>query len=132
MDIENIVILPKVISSSTDLAEEFNELFCLEEAQNAKGVVYFFMSKNPIPRVNKSSKILYIGKTKQSLKQRYLRYSGKLASGRSGDFFRHIIQNYGGISLGYLLTPTPRETEAKYFKKYYELHLEFPPKSKVG
>lgn len=132
MDIDEIQILPKTIVSSDDLEEGFRELFGSAKARKAKGVVYFFMSEKPIPRVRGESKILYIGKTKQSISARYLRYSNKLAQKRSGAFYRHILNNYGGISLGYLEVDNPKETESMYFKKYCDTHLEYPPKSKVG
>lgn len=131
MEIDGITMLSKAITSADNLAEEFRELFNSPEAK-IKGVVYFFMSEHPISRVCGESNILYIGKTKQSIRARYLRYSDKLASNRSGKFYRHIVENYGGIKMGYLMTDTLRETESEYFKKYCDAHLEFPPKSKVG
>lgn len=131
MDIEGITILSKTITSSDSLADEFIELFSTPEA-NVKGVVYFFMSVEPIPRARGESNILYIGKTKQSITARYSRYAKKLASGKSGNFYRHIIESYGGIKMGYIKSDTPRKTENEYFNRYCEAHLEFPPKSKVG
>ncbi|WP_415904904.1 hypothetical protein ACMXYW_01055 [Neptuniibacter sp. QD48_55] len=132
MNIDKIVMLPKIISSTENLAEEFKELFGSSEAKRAKGVVYFFMSEKPVPRVSGASNILYIGKTKQSIKQRYHQYSKNLASSRSGEFYRHIIDNYGGIKMGYIKVDNPKETESEYFNEYRATHLEFPPKSKVG
>jgi len=131
MDINQITMLSKRITTSDNLGHEFRELFSSPEA-NIKGVVYFFMSEIPIPRVSGESNILYIGKTKQTINKRYSQYSDKLASNRSGMFYKHIIENYGGIKMGYLRTDTPRETEREFFSKYCETHLEFPPKSKVG
>jgi len=132
MNIDGIIMLPKKITSLDDLANNFKELFGSEEARKDYGIVYFFMSEIPIPRVRGESNILYIGKTNLTLSARYLRYSDKLASNRSGKFYTHIINNYGGISLGYLITDNPKDVEARYFKKYCETYLEYPPKSKVG
>ncbi|MGL1077529.1 hypothetical protein ACSTLI_08045 [Vibrio parahaemolyticus] len=132
MELNEIIMLPKVITSSYDLAGSFKELFGSDEAKKAKGVVYFFRSQKPIPRVRGESDILYIGKTKQTIHQRYFRYSDKLASKRSGDFYRYIIDNFGGISLGYIKVDDPKQSEKSYFKQYYNSFLEFPPKSKVG
>lgn len=132
MDIDGICMLPKTIISSKNLAAEFKELFGSDEAKKDKCVVYFFISHKPIPRVKGESNILYIGKTNQSLNQRYFRHADKLASNRNGEFYKHIIDTYGGISVGYITTDNPKTTEAKYFKKYCEYFLEYPPKSKVG
>ena len=132
MKIDNIKMISKNITSIDNLASEFKELFGSEEAKKDSGIVYFFLSKNPIPRVRGESNILYIGKTNQSLNKRYFRYSDKLASNRSGDFYKYIIEEFGGISIGYLSTDKPKALEAEYFKEYCDLHLEYPPKSKVG
>jgi hypothetical protein len=132
MKIDGIKILPKIITQPNNLADEFKELFGSDEAKEAKGVVYFFLSGKPIPRVNGESTILYIGKTDLSLNQRYMRYSDKLASNRSGQFYKHIVSNYDGLSLGYLKSHDPKALEREYFKKYCDTYLEFPPKSKVG
>lgn len=132
METEIIRMLSKKITSSNNLAADFEDLFGSEEARADKGIVYFFMSQMPIPRVRGESRILYIGKTKQSLNKRYFQYSNKLASNRSGKFYKHIIDNFGGLSLGYIVSDNPKATEAEYFKKYYDEHLEYPPKSKVG
>ncbi|MFT4928903.1 MAG: hypothetical protein ACI8WB_005023 [Phenylobacterium sp.] len=132
MYIDGIKMLPKTITSSGHLATDFKELFSSEEAREAKGVVYFFMSEKPIPRVRGESNILYIGKTSQSLHKRYFRYCNKLASRASGKFYEYIVKNYGGISLGYLVSDNPKVMEAEYFKKYHKAYLEYPPKSKVG
>ncbi|WP_434950576.1 hypothetical protein ACRWQL_13850 [Shewanella sp. HL-SH4] len=132
MDIDEIIMLPKVITSAEDLVNEFKELLGSYEAKQDKGVVYFFRSQEPIPRVKGQSDILYIGKTDQTLNRRYFKYAAKLASNRSGNFYKYIINNFGGISLGYIKTDNPKVTEAHYFKEYYDNFLEYPPKSKVG
>ena len=132
MDIDKIIMLHKIIKSSTNLTDEFKELFGSDEAKQAKNVVYFFKSQKPIPRVKDKSDILYIGKTNQSLHKRYYRYSKKLASNRNGNFYRYIIENFGGLSIGYIKVDDPKSSEAEYFKKYYDSFLEYPPKSKVG
>jgi hypothetical protein len=132
MDIDDIIMLPKIITSSENLINEFKELLSSDEAKEDKGVVYFFISQKPIPRVKGQSNILYIGKTNKTLNQRYFRYATKLASNRSGDFYKYIINNFGGVSLGYIKTANPKATEAHYFKEYRDFFLEYPPKSKVG
>jgi hypothetical protein len=132
MDIDGIIMLPKIITSYDDLAHELKELLSSDEAKKDKSIVYFFKSVKPIPRVKGESDILYIGRTEQSLNKRYSKYSDKLASNRSGKFYKYIVDNFGGISLGYIKTKTLKSTEADYFKRYCDNFLEYPPKSKVG
>ena len=131
MNIDGLVILSQEITSTEDLTSGFQELFNSPEAK-VKGVVYFFMSKKPVPRVFGESNILYIGKTKQTIRQRYFQYSSHLATGKNEQFYKHIIKYYGGLQMGYICSDEPREKENELFKEYYEEYLEFPPKSKVG
>ena len=130
MDNKMNILLEK-ITSSENLEDQFKRVFGSDDARKDKGVVYFFMSGTPVLRVKGESNILYIGKTKNTLRSRYLQHAGKLSSGLSGEFYKNIIDNYGGISIGYLTSSTPAEDEAKHFKEYHSTHLEFPPKSKV-
>jgi len=131
MKIDGLIMLSKEITNTDDLTKEFKELFNSPEAR-VQGIVYFFMSKEPIPRVLGKSNVLYIGKTKQTIRQRYLQYSNHLATGQNKLFYKHIIEHYGGLRMGYICADEPREKENKLFKEYYETYLEFPPKSKVG
>lgn len=129
---KSINYLPNVIELSENLEDEFLKVFGSEEAKKAKSVVYFFLSEKPVPRINGESNILYIGRTSLSLHKRYHRYSGKLTSGRNGIFYKHILENFGKISFGYVFSDNPKIDESEYFKKYINQHLEYPPKSKVG
>ena len=132
MDIENIVMLPPVISPNMDVTEGFKKIFSSDEAKVHRGIVYFYLSETPIPRIRRESRILYIGKTTQSLRQRWLTYASNLGSGGNGEFYRHVLDTYGSISIGYVLALEPKVTEAEYFERYRIAHLEFPPKSKIG
>ncbi|WP_223455727.1 MULTISPECIES: hypothetical protein [unclassified Pseudomonas] len=124
--------LPHKISCSKSIENEFKIAFSSEESKRAKGIVYFFLSEKPIPRVSGESRILYIGKTSTSLHSRYYRHSRALSSNKNGAFYSHIIEKYGPITFGYFFSEDPRIDEHKYFSEYYERHLEHPPKSKVG
>ena len=132
MKIKGIVMLSKTIITTNDLTDEFKELFNSPEAKEGKGVVYFFMSEKPIPRICGESNILYIGKTKNTIRTRYFQYAENLASKKNGTFYKYIIKNYGGLKMGYVVTKTPRATENEFFNEYYKTYLEYPPKSKVG
>ena len=132
MVFNNIKMLPKTITDTNDLEGAFRELLSSPEASNVKGIVYFFRSVQPVPRLRGESDILYIGKTTQTIKARYFQYAKHLASGSNGSFYRYIIDNYGGLRLGYIPVDNPKEMEKSYFKTYRSTYLENPPKSKVG
>lgn len=130
---EDLHYLPGEVSGEVaDLGAKFQALFSSDTARCAKGVVYFFLSERPVPRVKGESRVLYIGKTNSSLYKRYFRYANKLASGRSGKFYEHIVDRFGPIRIGYLASATPDQLERELFNKYVIEHLEYPPKSKVG
>lgn len=125
--------LPGEISGKGEnIGAEFQALFSSDSARCARGVVYFFLSERPVPRVKGESRVLYIGKTNSSLYKRYFRYAMRLASGRSGRFYAHIVDRFGPIRIGYLESASPDQLEREFFNKYAMEHLEYPPKSKVG
>ena len=132
MPYEGLYYLPHKISSSENAEQEFRLAFSSKESDEHKGIVYFFLSEKPVPRVLGESRILYIGKSNASLRSRYFRYSNKLFTNRSGKFYSHIIESYGAISFGYFLSADPKVDERKYFREYLDKHLEYPPKSKLG
>ena len=129
MEIDGIIMLPREIITTNDLTSEFKEMF-KSKGSRERGVVYFIMSIMPVPRLNGESNILYIGKTKRSIYDRYHSVSELLASNFTGDFYRHIIKNFGGIKMGYIKTDSPKETESKIFEQYQAIYFEYPPKSK--
>ncbi len=89
LDIENIQIIPIEASDPKNLIRDLKKIFESEEAADAKSVVYFFLSKHPIPRLKSESKILYIGKTINTLKQRWLPNVEKLNSKKSSVLRAH-------------------------------------------
>lgn len=132
MPYKQLKYLPNKITDAENIEAGFKLAFSSNESKEDKGVVYFFFSENPIPRTSGESRILYIGKTEHSLHTRHYRNSKRMSSGRSGDFYKYIVKNYGQISIGYFKSENPREDEAEQFKKYIKSHLEYPPKSKLG
>ncbi|WP_419812090.1 hypothetical protein [Bacterioplanoides sp.] len=132
MNIEDMVMLPKIITDSENLENEFKELFGSDEAKKAKKVVYFFRSLHPVARFKGESDILYIGKTEQSMKTRYFRYAKHLSNKANGSFYKYVIENYGGLRVGYIFSDDPKSLEREAFDSYRATYMENPPKSKVG
>ncbi|QSX29703.1 hypothetical protein JYB88_16155 [Shewanella cyperi] len=129
---KEIYFLPHTIDSDEDLKSSFQKLFGCLEASKAKCVVYFYCSDRPVSCVNGSTTILYIGKTKGSIKGRYYRYSAKLSNGKNGDFYKNVINYYGGLKIGYFFAENPREEEKKAFSRFRKIYKQNPPKSKRG
>lgn len=131
-ELPELRLLSEAVESVNDLEQAFERVFTCSEARSAKGIVYFFLSARPVPRVRSESRVLYIGKSNQSLSSRYGRYSKRLASGASGAFYSYVVDRFGPLSFAYISSSDPKADEAIYFRKYRQIHMEFPPKSKIG
>lgn len=129
---EDLTILPNGLSSSDDLTSQFKAMLGSAEAGLHRGVVYCYLSDKPVKTKNGETCILYLGKTKSSIKQRYFRYSDKLSSGKNAEFYQQVINNYGGVKMGFISSDSPREDEKACFSRYRKLHGQMPPKSKRG
>jgi hypothetical protein len=128
-------ILPGSIQSHSkveDFLREFRQVFGSQEAKNASNVLYAFVCEKKIPRVKSESNVIYIGKTKQNLSSRYLKYAETFRSNENWDFYSHIIAYYGPIRIAYLSIETSKsieEGETELLKDYFKLHREYPPKN---
>ena len=132
MNIDEINILPNKVTSQDNIGKEFRSIFNTDEARKIKSIVYFFLAEKPVARMKGESRILYIGKTDQTIHKRWSANASKLNSPKNALFYKYVLANYGAISVGYLEVDNPRESEKKIFKEFYNNHLEFPPKSSVG
>jgi len=111
---------------------EFEQIFGSQEAKNVSNVLYAFICDKKIPRVKSESNIIYIGKTKQSLCRRYLKYAKTFCSKYNWSFFSYILKHYGPVRINYLPIDTKeplKKAETKLLEDYYELHREYPPKN---
>ncbi|MEE4243961.1 MAG: hypothetical protein V2I33_01040 [Kangiellaceae bacterium] len=129
---KDIIMLPDELTDSARLTEQFSAMLGSSHAAKDRGIVYFYLSKEPVTTEKGHTNILYIGKTKGSIKSRYFQYAKKLSSGRNKDFYSNIIDNYGGVSMGYVVSELPRKDEKRYFVEYRRRHGQNPPKSKRG
>ena len=112
--------------------DELKLIFGSQGAKKASNVVYAFICEKKIPRVKSESNIIYIGKTKQSLSSRYLKYVETFCSDYNWAFYRYIFEHYGPVEIAYLPIDTSedlKEAETKLLEDYYKLHREYPPKN---
>lgn len=88
--------------------------------------------RKKIPRLNGFSDILYIGQTKQSFKNRYLKYAKHEASTKANKLkYQTIIDNYGAISIYVcdfsIFGDTLLKSEGQLLWWYFQNHCEYPP-----
>jgi len=81
---------------------EFKQVFGSQEAKNASNVLYAFVCEKEIPRVKSKSNVVYIGKTKQTLSRRYLKYAETFCSPYNWAFYSHVIAHYGPVRIAYI------------------------------
>jgi len=118
------------ISATTidEFKEQFSKFLNQEPSKNLTKIVYFWRVEKPISRVMGESNILYIGQTNSTFTKRY---SGSKAYEIETlfftNFYRHVINKYGSISIEIIQTDVPKVAECEALNEYYKNHLERPP-----
>jgi len=118
--------------SREDYMREFKQVFGSQEARNASNVLYAFVCEKEIPRVESKSNVIYIGKTKQTLSRRYLKYAKTFGSPYNWAFFSYVIAHYGTVRIAYIpfdTTKSLKEAETELLEDYYKWYREYPPKN---
>jgi len=122
-------VLPEKIDS-IDL-DTFKRVFGDDAAKEDKGIVYAFRTEKLIPRAKGESDVLYIGETKGSFKQRYLKNAQRFTSKLNSMKYQHIIDTYGPIRITLALYrdfgDSSEQAEARLLWKYFQNHCEHPP-----
>ena len=111
---------------------EFRQVFSSQEAKDAKNVLYVFVCEKKIPRVKSESAVIYIGKTKQTLSERYIPYAEAFCSGENSPLYSYVIAHYDSIRIAYLpvgTAQTLKQAESELLNDYYKLHKEYPPRN---
>ena len=124
------ISFPEKITKVTQ--EEFEKVFKCEMAKNSKNIVYIWKTQKPISRVDGCSEILYIGQTKQSFKDRYLKYANLEATSEANSLkYKTIIEKYGAIEIMVcdfsMFGETLLEAEGQLLWWYFQNHCEYPP-----
>ena len=110
----------------------FEKVYGSAEASKAKGIIYFFISSKPVPRLRGESRILYVGQTTSSFKSRYFRYANLHATSNANSLkFHEIIESYGPIEIAFCdyrkFGSTLLEAEGQFLWWYFQNHCEYPP-----
>ncbi|MGL6213234.1 hypothetical protein [Billgrantia desiderata] len=128
--IANFELLPGAIDEVS--TEAFQAVYGSPEASRARGVVYVFLSARPIPRLIGESRVIYIGQTKGSFKNRYWQHSKLHASSKANKLkFEAIVRNYGSITIATSsfekIGSSLLEAEGQLLWWYFQNHCEYPP-----
>lgn len=114
--------------NSQEFIDQFKAFLKQEECVNKNSIVYLWTVDKPIPRVFGESRILYIGKTINTLSKRYKRADAfGIEIYNFETFYKHVIKKYGGISVEIIETSDPGNSEVEELKSYRKKHLEYPP-----
>ncbi len=119
--------------SKESYRDELKALFAIELARTVRNIIYVWQSKKEIPRVKGKNSILYIGKTSQSLTERYSRYINILSDGDNWVRDSYIMKEYGPITVSICdyskLAETLADAEKNLIRLYFQEHLELPPQN---
>lgn len=119
--------------TSEEFINQFRNIFLSHKARNAKGVIYVWLSEKPIPRLQGESNVVYIGQTKQSLKERHSRWAKIEGNSYNWSRYKHIINEFGSISIYFAVIKEDRKNkETGILNLYYEQHLEYPPANRTS
>ncbi|PPD51387.1 MAG: hypothetical protein CTY12_08070 [Methylotenera sp.] len=122
-------VLTKQIDS-IDL-DTFMRVFGDDEAGVERNIVYVFRTAKPIPRLRGESDVVYIGETKGTFKQRYLKNAQRFTSKLNSMKYQHVIDTYGPIRITLALYSdfgdSSEQAEARLLWKYFQNHCEHPP-----
>ena len=112
--------------------QEFQKVFGSALAEKSRNIVYVWLSESPVPRLAGESRILYIGQTKRSLKERHYRHAATETSSKANRLkYELILKKYGPIGVAVcpyeVFGPTLLEAEGLLLWWYFRNHGEYPP-----
>ena len=123
-------VLPERITSVEEAT--FKRVYGDVAAATEKNILYILRTVEPIPRLKGKSDIVYIGQTKCTLKERYLKYSGRLATTDANRLkFEHILSQYGPIRIAFepygQFGDSLLKAEGQLLWWYFQNNCEYPP-----
>ena len=98
----------------------------LDESKGVERIVYVWRASQNIPRLRGESSVIYIGKTKWSLYDRYQREL-RAETERFWERYDHILTHFGSIVIDIYRTNVPKISENDFLYQYHRKHLETPP-----
>lgn len=120
--------MPITAVTAQEFVEQFKSVLNDAACRELTNIVYVWRTTNPILRVKGESPILYIGQTRQSLRDRY--YNKRALDIEVKNFarsFSYIIQQYGPIFIQITEAANPKLDEWLQLSDYFSTHLEYPP-----
>ncbi len=111
---------------------QLRELLDTCEAREVNGIVYVCAVQTRVPRLHGWSNIAYIGKTKGSFHDRYIKYVRTWVTGCCWHRAKTLIEEYGSYRIHYMQCIKPEEIETNLLRRYFCTHLEYPPENRQG
>ena len=129
-ELDSFRVLPEQIHTAN--VDSFKRAYGQESANLDRGIVYVLRSKNPIPRLKGESDVIYIGMTKGTYRNRYLKHASLHATSAANKAkYRHILETYGPIRITIApynrYGPDLRTAEGQLLWWYFRHHCEYPP-----
>lgn len=118
--------------SKESFVKEFKQLFGSKAARDAKNVLYVFVCEYEMPRVKSANNIIYIGKTVQTLTNRWMGHANAFVNNFNWPFYSYILEHYGKVRIAYLPFDTKqslKQAEAELLNNYHKLHKDYPPQN---
>ncbi|WP_155989602.1 hypothetical protein [Thioalkalivibrio sp. ALE19] len=128
--LDSFRVLPDRVTSVDE--EEFRRVYGSDAAGVEKGIVYVLRTEKSIPRLKGKSDVVYIGQTKGTFRQRYLRWAKLHATSKANHLkFSQIVEQYGPIRIA--VSPfgsfgdSLLQAEGQLLWWYFQNHCEYPP-----
>ncbi len=129
-EIEQFTSFPDQVTEVTE--ECFQKVFGSDAARSERNILYVWRCKKAVTRLRGKSDVLYIGQTKQTLRNRYFRWSKNIAESKANNLkYSHILEKYGPITISYVpferFGETLKLAEEQLLWWYFQNHCEYPP-----
>lgn len=120
-------ILNGLLDSRDPRIFEDQLLSLVRQADEFIGIVYVWKTSSPIPRFNGSDEIVYIGKTKHTLSQRYTKSNVYADTKTFWLRYLYIINHFGPIQIEIYKADDPDQMENDFLFEYHLKNFESPP-----
>ena len=114
--------------TSEEFEAQLEQFLKLPECASTKGIIYFLRVEKPIPRKVGDSDILYIGKSINSLNDRYMKSGAfNIEMGYFEKYYKKAIEKYGGMYFEVKKSDNPKSSEDEQLEIFRNKHGELPP-----
>ena len=118
----------KEISTSDQFYHYMRDVVLESDAAKVESIVYVWHTEAEFYRMKGKSNILYIGKTVNSLRDRYRnKNSLEIEKEYFSVYYKYAVEAYGPIKIGIINSEEPELDEKKLLLEYRDKHKELTP-----